>query len=168
MFRFFSATIPAVLLFSSIISARETHHIGYWKSTTLDSSQNVQLCKGVETESNMLDVLTQAGWRISDGIPSINWNNDEAVIIASHDDLVFYGLFKIRDTIVLSYGPNRQFSIPGIDNFSSYSIPSAGRGTANPPPTPPPSVLRNQSIIVISHPRDLDDGRDFFCHRRQP
>ena len=158
-----SAVFAVILYFPPSVFAPDSVHTGYWRNTTLNPSTHRLTCQGVTTERSMIAVLNNAGWRGDTDIPDIDWSSDEAVIIARDQYLDFYGLFEQSDKVILSYGPRRQFANFGSGSFAG-DFAAGGGGNVN--PVMPPPAYPNQSVIIVSHSRDLDDNREFFCQRQ--
>ena len=165
MTRFIPAPLAFIILFSPLVSARDSVHTGYWRATDQNPSNGQLACQGVMSESEMINILEESGWS-EEWIPDIDWKSDEAVIIAQDKDLEFYGLFDMSGEIILSYGLRRDRS--EISTFASGGGgTTAGSGGSSAPSVsvPPRS---DRSIIVISHKRGLDADQDFFCQKRLP
>lgn len=138
----------------SVASAQVPAYTGYWNKRT-DKGSEVK-CSSATTESGMEKILRSAGWPVEQGIPSVNWNVDEVVVVAPSKfyksaNLAFYGLKREGDTIVLDYG---WATIKGSESVGANSASFGSVGEGYP------------ATIVIAHRRGIDAGLKFVCRDR--
>ena len=151
--------IQALLLFSMLSPTLASEHTGYWKQGTPTGKEFA--CEGVASQEQLLNILQDAGWNTKRGMPPIDWERQEAVVVAPSEyyedgKLVFYGLEDHGDTVVLKYG---------WESFGGTSIEerkdedgiawTESRSSSTRPGEP--------ETIVVSYRRGLDDGREFVC-----
>jgi hypothetical protein len=135
-------------------SALASAHTGYWNQTTPKGSEFK--CEGVYSKDQLVDVLRQAGWRVDEGIPRIDWGSDEAVVVAPSQSykngrMVVFSLERRGDAIVLDYGWKPLEASESV-GANSASFGSVGEG--------------KPTTIVVSYRRGLDSGLRFTCSNR--
>lgn len=153
--------IQAFLLFSMLSPALASEHAGYWKQRT--PAGKGFACKGAASQAQLLNILQDAGWNTKRGIPVIDWNRQEAVVVAPskyYEDgkLVFYELEDRGDTVALKYGwkmlnPTPSTTITTEDEGGTRLMETRSSST----------VAGTAETIVVSYRRGLDDGVRFVC-----
>lgn len=154
MIRLRSTRVVAVGLCLISTSALSSEHTGYWNQLTPQGS--AFKCEGVYSKDQLVNVLRQAGWRVDDGIPRINWNLDEAVIVAPSQSykngrMVFFTLERRGESIVLDYGWK---PLEGSESVGANTASFGSIGEGKP------------TTIVVSYRRGLDSGLRFTCSNR--
>ncbi len=156
--KIFDCKLLLFLLVAFATVAHASEHTGYWNESTQEGDSFP--CEGVTTEERMKEVLRSAGWNMKDGIPRIDWENDEAVIIAPSEyseyyrsgDLAFYKLYRENDSIVLEYGWKQIVNVTITTETRGVQVTTLGSVAAAGPAT-----------IVVSFRRGLDRGLKFVC-----
>lgn len=151
--------IQAFLLFTMLSPTLASEHVGYWKQRTPKGKGFA--CEGAASQAQLLNILQDAGWNTKRGIPAIDWNRQEAVVVAPskyYEDgrLVFYGLESRGDTIALKYGWKRlnETIIQDIEDEDG-TVMTETRSSSTLP--------GEAETIVVSYRRGLDDGVRFVC-----
>lgn len=146
-----AVAVGSCLVGSSVIASE---HTGYWNQLTPQGSEFK--CEGVYSKDQLVNVLRQAGWRVDEGIPRIDWNRDEAVVVAPSQSyrngrMVVFTLERRGDAIVLDYGWKPLEASESV-GANSASFGSVGEG--------------KPTTIVVSYRRGLDSGLRFTCSNR--
>ncbi len=143
----------ALLVWASA-SAAASVHTGYWNEDTETGAEFK--CQGAKSQHSMTETLRRAGWDVSGGIPKVDWDRDEVVIVAPSTyyrdgRLVFFGLFRRGGEIVLDYGfkPIEESAFVGANSATFGSVEGG---------TP--------QTIVVAYRRGLDTGLSFKCSNR--
>lgn len=141
-----------LIFLSSQVVASE--HTGYWKERT-DNGAEFK-CQAATSKSSMEGILQQAGWNMSEGVPRVNWDLDEVVIVSpskyyKNGRMVFFGLFRRGGEVVLDYGFK---SIEGSESVGANSASFGSVGEGRP------------ATIVVAYRRGLDSGLNFKCSNR--
>nr|WP_158651734.1 hypothetical protein [Marinobacterium profundum] len=139
-------------LFMSL-SSHASEHTGYWSQITPSGLEFK--CQGVYSKDQLVSTLRKAGWNVDKSIPKVNWVRDEAVVVAPSSyykkgKMVFYGLNRTNDGIVLDYGWISNASESVSANSATFGSVSEGKPTT----------------IVITYKRGLDNGLQFTCSNR--
>ncbi|MEQ5856522.1 hypothetical protein [Halomonas sp. BN3-1] len=130
-----------------------SHHTGYWTQLTPNGEEFK--CRGVYSREQLISILRRAGWDVDGGIPKIEWEHNEAVVVApstyyKSGEMVFYGLNQTAKGIILDYGwvPNSSERISS--NSATFGSVAPGQPTT----------------MVVSYRRGLDNGVRFICSNR--
>ncbi len=131
-----------------------SEHTGYWSQLTPKGSEFE--CVRIHAKDQLITVLRSAGWQVDDGIPKIDWDRDEAIVISpsqgyKNGRMVFFGLERRENTIVLDYGWKP------LEASESYSANSATFGSVD---------EGEPTTIVVSYRKGLDNGLRFTCSSR--
>lgn len=161
MIRYFPCVVLAFFfIFAPLSAMADSLHSRYWRQSTPDTLPRGETfkCSLVTAQKTMESILNRAGWDSEkQQYPAeIDWDKDEAIIIAKDEKLDFYGLSRKNNKIVLSYGwtkPSRR----------SPPLRSGGWGSRA---TTQYSTAGSRSIIVISYPKNLDTNSPFICSAR--
>ena len=150
MMRHFITALFAFFAFVTPPAAADLY-TGYWRQSDPEVSKGETFkCQLVTTNRDMRSILKQAGWNSDkQPFPSINWDNNEAIIISRDKFLDFYGIFLDGDKVILSYG---------------WEEPREPESRAD--VTMMWSTVGRRSIIVVSYSKDIDENKEFFCRRR--
>ena len=152
--RHFSCIIFVAFLAAKTSQASE--HTGYWNKRTQTGSTFE--CEGASTQERMVQILNEAGWNTKEGIPKIDWQRDEAVIVAPSSYyktalLTFYGLTREGDIYILKYGWK---PIPASESVGASSATFGSTEEGYP------------ATIVIAHRRGLHNSSKFKCRSIAP
>lgn len=134
--------------------ALASEHSGYWNQLTPKGAEFK--CEGVYSKDELVSVLRRAGWRVDNGVPKIDWERDEAVVVSPSQSykngrMVLFALERRGNAIVLDYGwkPLKGSESVGA-NSASFGSVEEGKPTT----------------IVVSYRRGLDNGLRFTCSNR--
>ena len=136
-----------------------SNHTGYWNGHT-PTGKSFE-CEEVTTEERMKEVLRSAGWNMDDEVPAIDWERDEAVIVApsyyyESGHLAFYSLYREDDSIVLEYGWDQIGRHDTTTTTTGIQITTLGSSSPGYPAT-----------IVVSYRKGLDSGLKFVCRNKK-
>ena len=159
MKHFRSLFFLAVTFATTVHASEHSKHTGYWKENTPDGEEFN--CSTVSTESDMEYVLQRAGWNMDAGLPLIDWQQDEATIIApsksnfsSDAYLAFYGLVQENDRLMLDYG--WEIISSGPISSSPGAVTFGSRAPSYP------------ETIVVSYRREIKSGLKLYCRNINP
>lgn len=137
----------------SIAVSQESWHTGYWKRALSDEGR-VRRCVLVDSDRGLERVLRSVGWENRDerGVPEIDWNGNEAVVVAarSNDDgyPAFYGIVREEGRLVLEYGWEE---ISGGVHISPNSITQGS------------SAPSERNALIVALRRGLAADMDLKC-----
>lgn len=156
MIRFNSGKALAIAIGLCLVGSTSlaSEHTGYWSQLTPQGSEFK--CEGVYSENQLVNVLRQAGWRVEEGIPVIDWSRDEAVVVSpsqayKNGRMVAFTLERRGDAIVLDYGWK---PLEGSESVGVNTVTFGSVGEGKP------------TTIVVSYRRGLDKGLRFICSNR--
>ena len=140
----------AVVFFIAIatkVSAFDSLHNGYWRDYFQDSIGNEDFeCREVTNRDSLRRTLERTGWE-KRGIPRIDWDRNYAVIISIDEpEIEFHGLFEDDGEINLAYSWGRLNGSSATWQDSSVPV---------------------RSVIVVSYPKGIDEGMEFYCRGRE-
>ncbi len=116
-------------------------------------------CQLVENESQMLKILSWAGWDIDANIPNINWSSNAAIIIAPpryHEsrEAKVHGLFARGNELKLEYSLMGELNTGTRTKILKDGSVMMSMG----------SSLPSQPItIVVSYNKNLATNRTIYC-----
>ena len=160
-FSFFSIILTFALQIINTAHASGSLHTGYWKENT--PKGKAVSCSGRSTKEGMINLLNSVGWDYPE-IPDIDWNTDEAVIIAPEKyyedkEIVFYGLSREGANLILLYGWRDINHESGEYSNGAYILSQGSHAPSE------------ASTIVVSYRKNLrefieEKGGEFRCREQ--